>query len=257
MSTALTLSLSTGRKKIALNQAWLEKSAQGVWMKSVGGFHSLAFKGALWSRFSADGNSDFFGQEPHMPCLCVGWASVQKARASGGFSLAFSHQPSLVEVPGSPPVSGICCGAHLQQWVSLQGQQGSRCHAFDFSWQCEGGLHLLGFSGSCLCWVLCYQDPKVSISKLNRLKDTAEVCALGFFLKRNSVVNFLLSLFLLAFPGCFFSTGANFSETQNRTGIQLCVIVLAFVMQYFCFCQQVFSIPLFINPEFYCRNYYN
>lgn len=58
-------------------------------------------------RFSANDNSDFFGQEPHMPCLYVGWASVQKAGASGGFSLAFSRQPSLAEVPGSPPVSGM------------------------------------------------------------------------------------------------------------------------------------------------------
>lgn len=55
------------------------------------------------------------GQEQHMPCLCVGWAPVQKARASGGFSLAFSHQPSLAEVPGLPPVSGMCCGAHFTQ----------------------------------------------------------------------------------------------------------------------------------------------
>lgn len=55
------------------------------------------------------------GQEPPMPSLCAGWASVQKASASGGFSRAFSHQPSLAEVPGSPPVSGMCCGAHLAQ----------------------------------------------------------------------------------------------------------------------------------------------
>lgn len=37
------------------------------------------------------------GQEPPMPSLCAGWASMQKASASGGFSLAFSHQQSLAE----------------------------------------------------------------------------------------------------------------------------------------------------------------
>lgn len=61
------------------------------------------------------------GQEQHMPCLCVGWTPVQKARASGGFSLAFSHQPGLAEVPGLPPVSGMCCGAHFTQRVSSKG----------------------------------------------------------------------------------------------------------------------------------------
>lgn len=181
------------------------------------------------------------GQEQHMPCLCVGWASVQKASASGGFSLAFSHQPSLAEVPRAPPISGMCCGAHLTQWVSLEGQQVCRCHAFGFSWQCEGGLHLLGFSGSYLCWVLCCQDPKVSISRLNSVKDTAEAFNLDFFPKKNSV-EFPLESTPAVFPGyfCFHyhSAGVNFSVLQNRTRMQLCVVVLAFVMQSFCFCQQ-------------------
>lgn len=50
----------------------------------------------------------------------------------------------------------------------------------------------------------------MSISKLSSIKDAAEAFNLGFFLKRNSVVNFLLSLLLLVFQGVsFFSLPFN------------------------------------------------
>lgn len=152
-----------------------------------------------------------------MPCLCAGWCKKPV------LLVLPCSQPSARSGRGarSPPVSGMCCGAHLTQGISLEGQQVGRCCAFGFSWQCEGGLHLLGFSGSCLCRALCNQDPKMSISKLNSVKDSAKAFTPGFFLRRNSVFNFLLSLHLLAFSGCFsfhyHSTGVNFSGVQNRT----------------------------------------
>lgn len=61
------LSLSTGRGKITINQAWLEKSAQEVWMESIGGFHSLEF---TWALFSADGNSDFWSGATYALSVC-------------------------------------------------------------------------------------------------------------------------------------------------------------------------------------------
>lgn len=70
MSMALTLSFSTGRKNITIIQVRLEKSAEGVWMEDVGGFHCLAFKWALRSMFSADGNSDFWSGAAHALSVC-------------------------------------------------------------------------------------------------------------------------------------------------------------------------------------------
>lgn len=122
-------------------------------------------------------------------------------------------------------------------------------------------LHLLGFSGSYLCQVLCCQDPKVSIFKLNSIKDAAEAFDLGFFLKRNSVVNFLLSLLLLLFQGIsFFSLPFNGCELlcgpkqDTRAALSLCWLLSC---DLFAFVSNLFSIPLCINPEFSCRNGYD
>lgn len=71
--------------------AWLEKSAQGEWMEGVGGFHSLAFKWALWSMFSADGNSDFWSGATHALSVCGMGTSAK----SQGFWWVFPcFQPS-------------------------------------------------------------------------------------------------------------------------------------------------------------------
>jgi len=45
------------------------------------------------------------------PALIVCRMSIStKASSPGGFSLDFSHQPALAEVPGSPLVTGLWCG---------------------------------------------------------------------------------------------------------------------------------------------------
>lgn len=92
----------------------LEKLTQWVWMGGghraqpsvgVGGFYSVPQPGLVPMVAL---NS---GQEPPLPWLCAGWASMQKASAPGGFSLDLNCQAGLAEVPGSPLVTVTRCGA--------------------------------------------------------------------------------------------------------------------------------------------------
>lgn len=195
------------------------------------------------------------GQEPPMPSLCAGWASVQKASASGGFSLAFSHQQSLAECLDHLQSQG-CVVEHI--WHSELASKGSR----------SAGVMLLVFLGSVKEYYifLVFLDPTCAFtssdahfairilkcaSPSSTAPKTAKAFTLVFFLKRNSLFDFLLSLLLLAFPGCFsfhyHSMGVNFSGAQNRIRMQLCV-VLALVMQSSCFCQQFFFYSIFHQP---------
>lgn len=166
-------------------------------------------------------------------------------------------QPSTKSgrVPGSPPVSGMCCGAHLTQWISLEGQQVGRCHAFVFLGRVKEYYIFLVFLDPTCAFTSSDAHFAIRILKCaspsSTAPKTAKAFTLGFFLKRNSLFDFLLSLLLLAFPGCFsfhyHSMGVNFSGAQNRIRMQLCV-VLAFVMQSSCFCQQFFFYSIFHQP---------
>lgn len=57
------------RRSLQTRPDWRSQH-KGCGWKGVGGFHSLAFKWALWQRFSADGNSGFWSGATHAFSVC-------------------------------------------------------------------------------------------------------------------------------------------------------------------------------------------